>query len=168
MRGAEAALIPSRSRSRKLTGSRRPSSTVRDALPPRLTAQWGPGKGPSRRPIMHPDRHDHRALARLRAALLPNCREMCRHSSGAVDGCLPWWQWPGIHLHLAFCRLCRRYRAQIIWLHRAARGPRATEIPGSRLPESARSRMIQSLREQLRPTAPGGPNAGNAPLSPPQ
>lgn len=111
---------------------------------------------------MHQMRHDEGASARLRAALLPNCREMCRHSSGALDGCLPWWQRPGMFLHLLFCRLCRRYRAQILWLHRAVRRRRGAEIPGTRLPGAARSRLIQSLRAPIRRTAPSGPEAGNA------
>lgn len=111
-------------------------------------------------------RHDRRPLARLRAALLPNCREMCQHSSGALDGSLPWWQRPGMALHLLFCRLCRRYRAQLILLHRAARGARATENPGVRLSKAARARLVDSLRGHLGPADGSGPDAGNAPLPP--
>ena len=96
---------------------------------------------------------------------MPNCREMCRHSSGALDGYLPWWQRPGMQLHLLFCRLCRRYRAQLILLNRATRRSRAAENSGARLSEAARARLIEALRGRLRSTGREDPGPGN--VSPP-
>lgn len=86
-------------------------------------------------------------LQRLRAALLPNCREMTRRSSLAADRALTLPERLGGWLHLALCQLCRRYRRQLDWIRHAAR--RGGVVAGrARLSPSARTRLKHRLRDE--------------------
>ena len=97
-------------------------------------------------------------LAALRATLLPNCREMSRHSSRSLDARLPLFQRLGAGLHLMFCRFCRRYRRQLTWLRLAAQKSPDTHPAIPPLSDLARNRLKQSLREQT--TAADGRKTG--------
>lgn len=108
---------------------------------------------------MTPDDNQKKGLfATMRALLLPTCREMSRHSSRCLDDPLPFFQRVGVVVHLAFCRLCRRYRRQIRWLGTAAGRPAASEPSSPRLSEAGRERLKRSLRRQISEAAPAAPN----------
>ncbi|HTH47325.1 MAG TPA: hypothetical protein VMB21_07420 [Candidatus Limnocylindria bacterium] len=96
---------------------------------------------------MHEHHHEKGVLGQARAALLPTCREMSRHTSHELDAPLPLLQRIGVRLHLACCRLCRRYRTQLQWLRRAARQEPPPSLVASRLPEAGRERLRRALRE---------------------
>lgn len=81
----------------------------------------------------------------LRGVLLPTCREMTRHSSDRLDEPVPWWRQPGIWLHLLFCRLCRRYRRQVKWIHAHASESSASAPTSPPLAADTRTRMKQKL-----------------------
>ena len=95
---------------------------------------------------MHDHPHDGSVLSRAREALLPNCREMTRRSSLALDAPVPVAQRVGMVAHLLFCGLCRRYRAQLTWLRRASKGAASTPTRRGSLPPAAGSRIKHSLR----------------------
>ena len=95
---------------------------------------------------MHDHPHEGSVLSRAREALLPNCREMTRRSSLALDAPVPVVRRVGMMAHLLFCGLCRRYRAQLIWLSRASKEAASSpELRGS-LPRKANLRIKHSLR----------------------
>ncbi len=95
---------------------------------------------------MHDHPHYGSVLSRTREALLPNCREMTLRSSLALDAPVPVTQRVGMVVHLLFCGLCRRYRAQLVWLSRASKGAAsAPKLRGS-LPPKANMRIKHSLR----------------------
>lgn len=116
---------------------------------------------------MTPDNNRKKGLFQtIRALLLPTCREMSHHSSQCLDGPLPFFQRVGVAVHLAFCRLCRRYRRQVRWLGAAATRHAATDPGSPRLSESGRERLKRSLRREIsnaasaasNPTPTGQPN----------
>lgn len=116
---------------------------------------------------MHEHHHKSGMLGRVRATLLPTCREMSRHSSHALDGPLPLLQRFGVGLHLACCSLCRRYRKQLQWLHQAARLEMPTSAVTGRLPEARRERLKQALRKGAAATpTPVPPSADGSTPSP--
>jgi hypothetical protein len=116
---------------------------------------------------MH-DHHHHEGgvWGRVRAALLPTCREMSRLSSRELDGPLPRFQKFGTGLHLVFCRLCRRYRQQLRWLQQAARQAKPESTVAGRLPQASRERLRRALREGAA-TAPAGSGPVRPATSPP-
>lgn len=92
----------------------------------------------------------HRAkgpFANLRAALMPNCREMSRYASRSLDSPLPFAHRLGFGLHLLLCRFCRRYRRQLLWLRRMAPKPLDADPKAPALSAEARLRLKQSLRD---------------------
>lgn len=109
--------------------------------------------------MIHEHNRANGPLERLRATLLPNCREMSRHSSRSLDAPLPFFQRLGVGLHLIFCRFCRRYRGQLKWLRRTAR--KSTDASPAPIPlsELSRSRLKQSLRERAKAASTQGTNA---------
>ena len=94
---------------------------------------------------MHDHPHDGSVLSRAREALLPNCREMTRRSSLALDAPVPLARRVGMLTHLLFCGLCRRYRAQLGWLRRASEGAASAPTLRGSLPPAAGSRIKRSL-----------------------
>ena len=95
---------------------------------------------------MHDHPHDGSVLSRAREALLPNCREMTRRSSLALDAPVPVAQRVGMVAHLLFCGLCRRYRAQLVWLRRASKEAASAPTLRASLPSTANLRIKRSLR----------------------
>ena len=95
--------------------------------------------------------------------LLPTCREMSRHSSQELDGPLPLFQRLGVGLHLACCSLCRRYRSQLQWLHKAARQDMPASPVAGRLPEARRERLKKALREGAAASSDHPSAAGSSP-----
>ena len=89
-----------------------------------------------------------RALSRARASLMPSCQEMSRRTSDALEREPGLFDRIGARIHLAICATCRRYRAQIHLLHRAARGWRPENGSAKRLSPEARERMKQTLKKQ--------------------
>jgi hypothetical protein len=88
-----------------------------------------------------------RTLATLRSFLVPNCREMSRRSSRALDAPLPFLERLGFGLHLLLCRFCRRYWGQLQRLRRTAPRTPVASPAAPRLSAEARSRIKRSLRE---------------------
>lgn len=80
--------------------------------------------------------------------LSPNCREVARLQSRALDERLPFGTRCGMRLHLFLCRWCRRYRNQIRFLHEALHGDccRLEECHPARLPAEARERIVTAMR----------------------
>ena len=85
-------------------------------------------------------------LRKLRATLSPTCREMCSHTSHAMEQDLRFGQRLGYWIHLALCRTCRRYRQQLGWLRRSIRRLGPGENTRHRLSSAAKTKIKVSLR----------------------
>jgi hypothetical protein len=89
---------------------------------------------------------------RLVAGILrhtPNCAEMARLASRALEQPLPWRTRLRMRLHYVICAWCERYARHLRFLHRAA--PHLHEPPAALSPrclsDDARRRIIQRLQE---------------------
>jgi len=96
-----------------------------------------------------------RLAAALKSAcrtLSPNCREVSRLQSEALDHSLSAPKRTGMRMHLLLCRWCRRYGKQIHFLHEAVRGhpDEVNELPQQTLSPEARERFKQSLRDRAK------------------
>lgn len=82
------------------------------------------------------------------AAELPggSCRRAARISSKAMDGKLSLFERADWALHLAICRLCRRYRSQLETVRLFARDSGERGLPRASLSESSSRRIRESLR----------------------
>jgi hypothetical protein len=94
----------------------------------------------------------NRAAAALKTrlrTLSPNCREVSRLQSDALDRPLPLSQRFGLRVHLLLCQWCRRYGKQIRFLRRAAHEhpDELNEAAPHRLSPEARERLKHSLRD---------------------
>jgi len=89
-----------------------------------------------------------KALARVMAALFPDCRHASRLQSEALDHKLPILHHIGLRIHLVLCRWCRRYGKQIRFLRHAAHEhpDKLAEPARQKLPDDARERIKQKLR----------------------
>jgi hypothetical protein len=78
----------------------------------------------------------------------PDCAEMSRLASQALDRGLPWSLRLQMRLHHLICRWCRRYSKQIHFLHQAAPrlGERFGEFPSIGLSADAHRRILQRLQ----------------------
>jgi predicted anti-sigma-YlaC factor YlaD len=83
--------------------------------------------------------------------LSPTCRQAARLISDAMERDLPAVDRVGMSLHLAICRACRRYRRSVAFLSQLLRIQSTSEPPlvRTRLPEGARSRILQRIREHI-------------------
>jgi len=81
--------------------------------------------------------------------MMLSCKEITSLVSQSLDGDLPFRQRLGVRLHLWMCSLCARFRRQLLFLHEAARylGRNAAASASGRLPQEARARIKQALRE---------------------
>lgn len=83
--------------------------------------------------------------------LMPTCAEMTRLTSRALEQPLTFKLRVKMRLHFVMCAWCRRYFAQINFLHaQAAR--RVSEfdlLPGRGLSPEAKHRLVQRLRAGL-------------------
>jgi hypothetical protein len=79
-----------------------------------------------------------------------NCREISHLVSEALDRQLPPTQRAAIHLHLAMCRYCARFKKQLLALRAASSLPPQTpgddREPSGKLPEEARLRIKKALQ----------------------
>ncbi len=90
-----------------------------------------------------------RVCQRLRRLFLPTCQELSQLTSQALDQELAWYHQPGRWLHLTGCRLCRRYRRQLLRLRNLLRAPRFQTGPIQNLPPGVRARLRQRLQAEL-------------------
>lgn len=81
--------------------------------------------------------------------ILPNCGDVSRLQSTALDRQLPFSKRVGMRLHLLVCSWCRRYGRQVRFLREAVHA-HSEPLAGSKresLPDSARERLKNSLRD---------------------
>jgi predicted anti-sigma-YlaC factor YlaD len=89
------------------------------------------------------------SLARVMKRVLPSCKEITALLSAAMDGkpsCFTRWK---IRVHLAMCRLCRRYDHQLHLLRRGASLYAETEPKGLGLHEASKARLKRILAEKI-------------------
>src|SRR5262245_21325155 len=94
-----------------------------------------------------------RLAAALKSAcrtLSPDCREVSRLQSEAMDHSLSTLKRIGLRMHLLLCRWCRRYGKQIRFLRQAMHehGDDVTSSTPQNLSPEARERLKQFLRDQ--------------------
>ena len=82
--------------------------------------------------------------------LSPNCKQVTRLQSEALDHELPTLQRAGLRVHVLFCRWCRRYGKQIHFLRDAAHEhpDELVEPVSQKLSNEARERIKQRLRSE--------------------
>ena len=88
-------------------------------------------------------------MDRLRRLML-SCREATELLSDACDTQLSFSRRVALRAHLMMCHLCRRYKAQIRLLNRAARryGSAQEGTTSRQLSDSAKQRIKQQLRDE--------------------
>jgi len=94
-----------------------------------------------------------RLIAAVKSAwrtLSPNCREVSRLQSEALDHSLSAPKRAGVRMHLLLCRWCRRYGKQVRFLRETVREHPDEAIEGQTLSPEARERLKQSLRERAK------------------
>src|SRR5262245_15624594 len=104
-----------------------------------------------------PDPAEMKFLKRLAAlvksawrTLSPNCREVSRLQSEALDHSLSAAKRAGLRMHLLLCRWCRRYGKQVRFLREAVREHPDELNEGQTLSPQARERLKQSLRDRAK------------------
>jgi len=84
------------------------------------------------------------------------CKQASHLASKAMDGKLTWREWLGLRLHIALCRLCRRYVSDIKRLRtvmRLAGKSDQTLLPESvKLSRQSRERIQKVLHKALPPS----------------
>jgi predicted anti-sigma-YlaC factor YlaD len=88
-------------------------------------------------------------LARVMKRILPSCKEITGLLSDAMDGnpsCIARWK---IRVHLAMCRLCRRYDHQLHLIRRGASLYAETERKAPGLPEASKAQLKRILAEKI-------------------
>lgn len=85
-----------------------------------------------------------------------NCRQVTRLVSQSMDTTLPWYQRLAIRIHLLYCVWCRRYTAQIRFLHQATKAwaTEAADLSAPKLSSEAKETMRKRLKEALKQTPP--------------
>jgi len=81
-----------------------------------------------------------------------NCREVTQMISESLDRNLPFHQRIGIRMHLLMCKLCSRYRRQLLLLRETIRleVAKSEDIESATaLPPGARERIKRSIRDVL-------------------
>jgi hypothetical protein len=81
-----------------------------------------------------------------------NCKAVTRMVSESMDRKLPFYQRMGIRMHLLMCKLCSRYRRQLLFLRETIRRQAASseDIESAIvLPPGARERIKRSIRNAL-------------------
>lgn len=78
----------------------------------------------------------------------PNCAEMSRLASAALEEPLPWRLRLKVRLHFFICVWCRRYARHLQWLHTHAHqaDESVTQSVRHSLPQEAKSRIVRRLR----------------------
>ena len=81
-----------------------------------------------------------------------SCKEVSRKVSESMDRRLPWHQWLLMNLHLMMCKYCRRFKDQLLVMHRALS---CEDLPPDdmhacpHLSGQACERIKQALKDQL-------------------
>ena len=81
-----------------------------------------------------------------------NCKAVTRMVSESLDRKLPFYQRMGIRMHLLMCKLCSRYRRQLLFLRETIRLQAASseDIESAIvLPPGTRERIKRSIRNAL-------------------
>ena len=81
-----------------------------------------------------------------------NCQAVTRMVSESLDRKLPFYQRMGIRMHLLMCKLCSRYRRQLLFLRETIRLQAASseDIESAIvLPPGTRERIKRSIRNAL-------------------
>ncbi len=81
-----------------------------------------------------------------------NCKEVTRMVSESLDRELPFYQRIGIRMHLLMCKLCSRYRRQLLLLRETIRLQAASSEDTESaivLPPGTRERIKRSIRNAL-------------------
>jgi len=83
--------------------------------------------------------------------MMLSCREATRLLSESMDHELPLGRRSALRFHLALCRFCRRYLAQVSFLRRVLRlsaeaCDAAPAAPSVELPEAAKARIREAMR----------------------
>jgi hypothetical protein len=91
-----------------------------------------------------------KAFSRGLAMLSPDCRQVSRLQSDALDRDLPFLQRLGLRLHLFLCKWCRRYGKQVRFLRHAAHDhpERMVEPQPRKMSDEARERIKQRLKAE--------------------
>jgi hypothetical protein len=84
------------------------------------------------------------------ALLFPSCAETARRLSRAQEQPLGVGERVGVWISMCFCRFCRRYRRQLMFLRRAARAFREnlSEVSQAQLPAEARRKIMDRLIQE--------------------
>jgi len=85
-----------------------------------------------------------------------NCRQVTRLVSRSMDAKLRWYQWLGMRIHLLYCVWCRRYAAQVHFLHQACKqlGSEPGISPSHTLSPEAKAQMRARLQEATKDEPP--------------
>jgi hypothetical protein len=86
------------------------------------------------------------------AKITPPCHDITRLLSQSMDRRIPLYKRLAIRLHFQICVWCKRYGQQLTVIRQASRSvPEHSErIMNSFLPENARQRIKQAIRDSLR------------------
>lgn len=93
--------------------------------------------------------HSRPSLARVMKRILPSCKEITGLLSDAMDGKPSFFARWKIRVHLAMCRLCRRYDHQLHLIRRGASLYAETEPKGPGLPEASKAQLKRILAEKI-------------------
>jgi predicted anti-sigma-YlaC factor YlaD len=81
--------------------------------------------------------------------ILPSCKEITGLLSAAMDGKPSFFTRWKIRVHLAMCRLCRRYDHQLHLIRRGAGLYAETEPKGPDLPEASKAQLKRFLAKKI-------------------
>ncbi len=85
-----------------------------------------------------------------------NCRQVTRLVSQSMDARLRWYQRLGMRIHLLYCVWCRRYAAQVHFLHKACKqmAPESEAGLSHSLSAQAKDAMRTRLQEAMKGEPP--------------
>ena len=83
------------------------------------------------------------------------CREVTEHATDYMEGALPLRTRWAVRLHLALCRMCRAYVAQLRWTVRLLRG-RALVGPSAAVETRILAQVKEGQGSALDPQGGGG------------
>ena len=84
------------------------------------------------------------SLRKAKNFLWPSCPEAVARFSKRLDGTLPWYEYPGLAIRVALCKLTRRHTAQIYFVNEAVRCLDEKMMEGITHPQSFLSQEAKS------------------------